>query len=213
MSLRFELAYLFGYVPWDRWQDKTIERLRTFVEGPQAPKVGRVLDLGCGTGRATVYLAQRGWQATGVDTVERALRRARRRADSAGVKVEFVRGDVTRLDQAGIHGPFDLFLDLGCFHVLSDEERRRYGESVTRVASEDAQLILFAFGPNSFLAGPRGAEQGEIERCLAPNWTIVRSAPVEKLPYRIPPSASATWYMLRCAGGSGARSSACGRCN
>ena len=197
MSLRFELAYLFRYAPWDRWQGKPLRRLRELLEGSQAPKPGRALDLGCGMGRATIYLAQLGWQATGIDAVERALREARRRAARAGVKVEFVHGDITRLDQAGIDGPFDLFIDLGCFHILSDEERRRYGESITRVAGANAQLILFAFGPNKFLLGPRGAERGDIERCLAPNWTIAWSAAEREMPYRIPRGASATWYVLR----------------
>ena len=80
MSLQFQLAYLFGYAPWDRWRGKPLRRLRELFEGPQALRPGRVLDLGCGMGRATIYLAQQGWKATGVDAVERALRVARRRA-------------------------------------------------------------------------------------------------------------------------------------
>ncbi|SRR6266508_3518873 len=197
MSLRFQLAYLFGYAPWDRWRGKPLKRLRELFEGPQALRPGRVLDLGCGMGRATIYLAKQGWKATGIDAVERALRVARRRAARSGVSVEFVRGDVTRLDRAGLIGPFDLFLDLGCFHILSDQERRLYSESVTRVATADARLILFAFGHNKHVLGPRGAEREDIERSFSPGWTIVWSAPETELPYRTPRGASATWYMLQ----------------
>ena len=197
MSLRFELAYLLRYAPWDRWQGKPLRRLQELLEGPQAPRPGRALDLGCGMGRGSIYLAQLGWQVTGIDAVERALKVARLRAERAGVKPEFVHGDVTRLERAGIRGPFDLFLDLGCFHILLDDERRRYGESIARVASEDAQLILFAFGPNKLLIGPRGAERADIERCLAPYWSIVWSASDSELPYRIPRGATATWYRLQ----------------
>ena len=197
MSLRFELAYLFRYAPWDRWRGKPLKRLRELFEGPQALRPGRVLDLGCGMGRATIYLAQLGWNATGIDAVERALRVARRRAASCGVSVEFVRGDVTHLDRAGIIGPFDLFLDLGCFHILSEQERRLYSESITRVATADARLILFAFGPNKYVLGPRGAERADIERSFSPGWTIVWSRPESELPYRTPRGASATWYLLQ----------------
>lgn len=200
MSLRFELAYLFRYAPWDRWRGRPLARLRELLEGPQAPRPGRALDLGCGMGRATIYLAQLGWRATGIDAVERALRVARQRATRAGVTAEFVHGDITRLDRAGIDGPFDLFLDLGCFHILPDRERRLYGESIARVAHPDAQLILFAFGHNRLPWGPRGAEREDIERNLSPHWTIVWSAPERDLPYRIPRGASATWYLLRRTG-------------
>jgi SAM-dependent methyltransferase len=197
MSLRFKLAYLFGYAPWDRWRGKPLKRLRELFEGPQALSPGRVLDLGCGMGRATIYLAQLGWKATGIDAVERALRVARRRAAGSGVNVEFVQGDITQLDRAGIVGPFDLFLDLGCFHILSDQERRHYSESITRVAAAEARLIVFAFSPNKHVLGPRGAEREDIERSLSPDWTIVWSTPENELPYRTPRGASATWYMLQ----------------
>jgi SAM-dependent methyltransferase len=197
MSLRFQLAYLLGYAPWDRWQGKPLRRLKELLEGPQAPLPGRALDLGCGMGRGSIYLAQLGWQVTGIDAVERALKVARQRAEQAGVRPEFVQGDVTRLDRAGIRGPFDLFLDLGCFHILMDDERRRYGESIARVAAHEAELILFAFGPNKLWIGPRGAERADIERCLAPYWTIIWSASDSELPYRIPRGATATWYRLR----------------
>jgi SAM-dependent methyltransferase len=197
MSLQFNLAYFFGYAPWDRWGGKPLRQLRELLEGPQAIAPGRVLDLGCGMGRATIYLAQLGWKATGIDAVGRALRVARRRAATAGIEVEFVEGDITQLDRAGIVGPFDLFLDLGCFHILSDQERRRYGESIARAATANARLILFAFGHNKHFLGPRGAERDDIERSLAPDWTIVWSTPEKELPYRTPRGASATWYMLQ----------------
>ena len=144
---------------------------------------------------------------TGVDAVERALRVARRRAAQSGVEVEFVQGDVAHLDRAGIGGPFDLFLDLGCFHILPDQVRALYGASIARVAAPDARLILFAFGHNRHPFGPRGAEREEIERYLSPAWTIAWSALENDLPYRTPRGASATWYALRrsSAARSGAR--------
>src|SRR5262245_21342455 len=106
MSLRFELAYLLGYTPWDRWGGKPLGRLRDIFEGPEAPRPGRVLDLGCGMGHASIYLAQHGWDVTGIDAVERALRVARGRAAKRGVAVDFVHGDITQLARAGVTGPF-----------------------------------------------------------------------------------------------------------
>ena len=197
MSLRFELAYLFGYSPWDRWRGKPLARLRELFEGPQAPAPGRALDLGCGMGRASIYLAQQGWKVTGVDAVERALSVARSRAARAGVNVEFVHGDITDLDRAGVIGPFDLFLDLGCFHILSDQERGLYNENITHVAAPAARLILFALSPSKSILGPRGARRQDIERSVLPGWTIARTITEMDLPYRTPRGASATWYLLQ----------------
>jgi SAM-dependent methyltransferase len=158
---------------------------------------GRAIDLGCGVGLLTIYLAQHGWQVTGVDVVERALRTARRSADKSGVNVAFVRGDVTRLDRLGISGPFELLLDCGCFHNMSNDERRRYVESITSVAMANAQLMLFVLGPGRRPIWPRGAQRADVERHFSPGWTIVWSAPHDRNPDGIPPDKSATWYRLK----------------
>jgi 2-polyprenyl-3-methyl-5-hydroxy-6-metoxy-1,4-benzoquinol methylase len=100
--------------------------LRDLIEGPAALPAGHAIDLGCGKGSLAIYLAQHGWRTTGVDAVERALRAARKRAGKSGVEVTFLRADVTQLDRSGISGPFDLLLDCGCFHNMSDAERDRY---------------------------------------------------------------------------------------
>ena len=55
---------------------------------------GAALDIGCGSGRLTVELGRRGAAATGIDTNERQLAAARRRAAEAGLEVTFAHGDM-----------------------------------------------------------------------------------------------------------------------
>ena len=57
---------------------------------------GRALDVGCGEGADVLWLASRGWQATGLDWSQVALDRAAERAAAAGLseRVSWVRGDV-----------------------------------------------------------------------------------------------------------------------
>lgn len=55
---------------------------------------GRALDLACGAGRNSVWLAQRGWRVTAVDFSSVALARARDLAAACGVDVEWVEADV-----------------------------------------------------------------------------------------------------------------------
>ena len=56
---------------------------------------GRVLDLACGEGRNAVWLAERGWRATGVDFSDVALEKARALAAERGVEAEWVVGDLS----------------------------------------------------------------------------------------------------------------------
>ena len=52
---------------------------------------GRALDLGCGEGADALWLAERGWQTTGVDIAATALDRAARAAAERGLDPELVR--------------------------------------------------------------------------------------------------------------------------
>jgi SAM-dependent methyltransferase len=77
---------------------------------------GRALDLGCGAGRSAVWLAEHGWQVTGVDFSEVAIGLAHERRPD----VEWVLADLR--DYEPDHAAFDLVLVL--FVHLPPEERR-----------------------------------------------------------------------------------------
>src|SRR5579859_392631 len=121
--------YLVGFKPWDT--GVVPRELREVVEGEGDLSPGRALDIGCGTGTQAVYLAGQGWEVTVIDAVEKPLRRARARAAAEGVSVRWIRGDVTRLGQAGLEAGFSLFFDRGCFHGLNERERASYAAGVT----------------------------------------------------------------------------------
>src|SRR5438128_3257238 len=121
MSMFFRAAYLFGFKPWDSGVPPP--ELVSVVEGPERLTPGHALDLGCGTGTNSIYLAQHGWQTTGIDFVPRAINAARRKAAAAGVSPRFIVGDVTRLTELGVGSGYDLLLDLGCFHSIPETGR------------------------------------------------------------------------------------------
>ncbi len=62
----------------------------------EADRSKQILDIGCGTGRHAIELARRGYHVIGFDLSESQLRRAREKAATAGVAVEFQRRDATK---------------------------------------------------------------------------------------------------------------------
>jgi cyclopropane fatty-acyl-phospholipid synthase-like methyltransferase len=136
-------AYRLGLNPWDAFtRDPELAQL---VEGPDGLTPGRALDIGCGRGRNSIYLAGHGWDVTGVDLVRSAVETGRRNAAAAGVPVRLEVGDVTQLSAMDLPGQFDLLLDYGCYHALDEPQRAAYAAEVTKVAAPDATLWMYSF--------------------------------------------------------------------
>jgi SAM-dependent methyltransferase len=172
-QLLFRTFYQLGFTPWDGHPIAT--SLRTLVEGSDdqpALTPGRALDVGCGTGDTSIYLAQHGWQVTGLDFVSKAVEKARAKADAATTTVDFRQGDATRLSTEGIGTGFGLIVDQGCLHSMSTGDRDKYAGEVTAAAVPEARLFLVEFPPGGSIGVP-GIDQAEIELRFAEAWTLV----------------------------------------
>jgi SAM-dependent methyltransferase len=134
----FSLMYLFSKPRWDTGIPAP-ELVHTIAHRPP----GRALDLGCGTGTNVRYLAEHGWQATGVDFVPSAVAQARRRLRPLPADLRV--GDVTRLEEMDFPGLFDLALDMGCFHSLSGEGQGRYALGLERWMRPGGIYLLYAW--------------------------------------------------------------------
>jgi SAM-dependent methyltransferase len=87
-----------------------------------------VLDLCCGQGRHLVPLAQRGYTMTGLDLSEYLLGLARRRAESAGVAVEFHQGDMREIPWAGrFDAVINMFTAFGYFDDEAENQKVLHG--------------------------------------------------------------------------------------
>jgi len=123
-----------GDLPWDHDEPTTF--LSDIVEqrGP-----GRVLDLGCGSGVDSVFLASNGWEVLALDFMPQAINMTRHRAAGAGVRIDVQRADISIWSGAG---RFDLIIDAGCLHALRSAYRKTYKEKLLDWLTDDSQYVL-----------------------------------------------------------------------
>jgi SAM-dependent methyltransferase len=174
--MNYRLAYAIGFHPWEElaghppFADKLIELVAREEDGGPPPH-GRALDLGTGSGIWGIEIAKRGWQVTGVELVDKALERARRKVADEGVEMRLVHGDVTDLAASDVGSGYRLLLDTGTFHGLRAPQRQAMARSVTEVAASDATLILDCFEPRWRGPLPHGASREDVERAFN-GWRI-----------------------------------------
>jgi SAM-dependent methyltransferase len=201
--MNYRLAYAIGFHPWEDaandppFVDKAAQMFAREERGGKKP-YGAALDLGTGSGIWGIELARRGWQVTGVDLVEKALRRARDRVRAAGVEMKLVRADVTALHRSDLGGGFRLILDTGTFHGLKPVEQVAMGREVTALAAADATVLLLVW-PRRIRPLIRGADRAEVEGAF-PHWEITDVEPSYfslPKPLEILLRPDEHWYRLR----------------
>lgn len=159
---RMALRYAEGSLPWD--QELPPPEVAELAER-LAP--GRALDVGCGYGRTSVYLAARGWQVDAVDFIAEAVAETRRRAAAAGLanRVTVHQAAVPELDF--LSGPYDLILDIGCGHSLAGEHLVDYRDQVRRLLAPGGSFGMFTrLRAADVLPAPDEGPRGLVEREL-----------------------------------------------
>jgi ubiquinone/menaquinone biosynthesis C-methylase UbiE len=112
-------------------------------------KPGKVLDLCCGAGSNTVFLAEKGFSVTGIDISSKAIEYARDKAGRANVEIEFLVQNFLKLPFED--GYFDFVFDMGCFHHVTPRDRERFVGGVHRVLKVGGLYLLTCF---SYRNGP-----------------------------------------------------------
>jgi SAM-dependent methyltransferase len=168
----YRLMYWLGMSHWDTGETPP-EVQEAFKEGEIPP--GPALDLGCGTGTNVIFMAKQGREAYGLDFVPVAVDKARLKAQEAGVngRARFLVADVTRLDKIDLP-QCGFALDMGCFHGLSPDGRRRYAEGLAKILAPGGRYMLYTLDPHKEAGVSFGIQPEAVEAAFAPWFNILR---------------------------------------
>jgi len=162
-------SYRDGNVPWDTGRPSSeLERVVT----QHAIHPCRALEIGCGTGTNCVWLAQQGFEVTGVDVAPLAIEMAKERAQAAGLQAQFLTADVLALP--ALNGPFGFFFDRGCYHAVRRSAADKYAPAVARHLAAGARgLILAGNAREPHEPGPPVVTEEQLRRELGLAFTIL----------------------------------------
>jgi SAM-dependent methyltransferase len=168
-----ELMYRYSFIPIPFDVGPRAELVNLVDNGRIKPC--RAIDLGSGTASNAIYLAQHGFDVTGVDFSPAAIELGRSRAREAGVEVTFIEDDLTNLQR--VSGTFDLLVDYGTLDDLPPTHRDLYMKNVLPLSHQGSLFLLYCFEWETrwwerlltFL-GSMAIEPGEAERRFGTNF-------------------------------------------
>jgi SAM-dependent methyltransferase len=167
----WDKRYVDNHLPWD--SGKPDVHLRQFIEGSKTAPC-KVLEVGCGTGTNTIWLAGLGFEMVGLDLSPTAIERAKVKASEAKVSCQWLAADFMKDPVPG--GPFGLIFDRGCFHVFDEaHEQAQFARRVAELLQEEGiwlSLIGSTDGPPRDTGPPRHSAT-EIVTAAEPHFEIL----------------------------------------
>jgi len=159
-------------LPWDTGQPDTY-LIRLVSDWPRFS--GNVLEIGCGTGTNSIWLARQGFTVTGLDISSSAIAIARERAREEDVVCRFLVDDFLSCPLA--ETPFHLVFDRGCFHsTVASQQREGFVQRVASCLGEGG--VWFSLMGNSDQAsegkGPPRLSATEIAESVEPSFEILK---------------------------------------
>jgi SAM-dependent methyltransferase len=168
---RYRGRYKSGDTPWDVGQPD-FNLIETVTNNP-IPSC-TVLDVGCGTGDNSIWLAQNRFQVIGTDTSDIAIEKAKEKASEANVKCDFILVDFLKNKIEG--ASFGFVFDRGCFHSFSSaDDRRRFAQNAADHLYKDGLWLTIVGNADEDRKGPgpRQRTAGDIVLAVEPYFEIL----------------------------------------
>lgn len=126
-------------IPW--YSEKPERILIELVEKGEIKK-GKVMDLCSGDGTNSIYLASLGYDVSGVEISETAIKIAKNICKQKGLSCNYKTGNVLSFK---IKEKYDLVFDRGCFHHIPDNEKNKYVKRVAKMLNDKGKFLLYCF--------------------------------------------------------------------
>jgi SAM-dependent methyltransferase len=142
----YDFLYRRG-APWEGGPRAELVRLVT--EGRLSPEAlggDRAVDLGCGSGANAIFLAEHGFDVTGVDFSPVALAKAGM-ATPSGVRLRFVEADLTASTLGDAEGVYDLLVDYGTLDDFKGARQRAVADTMLRLSRSGSVFCCGASTP------------------------------------------------------------------
>jgi ubiquinone/menaquinone biosynthesis C-methylase UbiE len=153
---------------------------------------GKVLDVGCGSGENSLFLAGQGLQVLGIDRVPAAIELARKKAAQRGSTATFEVADALSL--GSLRKKFDTVLDCGLFHVFSDDDRQRYLKSLAAVVKKQGTLHILCFSNEEpGTEGPRRVGERELIELFNMKGWLVEEVAEARFQTNLHPDGARAW--------------------
>lgn len=166
----------------------------------------KTIDFGCGTGNYALYLAEQGFDVTGIDSSPSAIRIAREKAENKGIACKFIVADVLGgLDE--LKGTFDFAYDWELLHHIFPKDRETYIKNVQSVLNLKGTYMSVSFseldpqfgGSGKFRKTPIGttlyfSSEEELRNLFNPFFNIIELRTIE-IPGKTAPHRSVFAYL------------------
>ncbi len=140
---------------WESMYEKPLEQIPWEIGKPPRELVQvlenglakpcKALDIGCGTGNYAIYLAKQGFDVTGVDVSENALKIAKEKAGAEKVAVRFLRADALELAKALKGEKYGFILDYSLLHHIPHRYTRAYARQFNELLNVGGKLLLVCY--------------------------------------------------------------------
>jgi SAM-dependent methyltransferase len=139
----------------------------------QRDRPGAALDIGCGAGTYSLYMAGRGYEVTAVDFMPQAVDMLRQRAAEAGLDIEVSQADINSWSTGK---KFDVVLDVGCLHTPGTIDPEFYKQKLLDWLAPGGDFILTHFDRRGWWdrwpMGPSRVYRREIVALFEPELTL-----------------------------------------
>lgn len=116
--------------------------LKDVLSQPWAPKAGKAVEFGCGTGPIIRWVCERGFTGVGLDVSRTAIVMAKEQSD--GFDIRFQKADVCNLNTNRL-GKFDLVVDGHCYHCITDaKDRKAFLETAYNLLKPGGVFVLLS---------------------------------------------------------------------